>query len=320
MGWSAPAAQIFLGVVANVASLIVITVVALGLIHAVGTRRKRRLRAFFGSRRDGSARIEVVVSNIQVRPGGTVGLHTGSYYGTTITEGEYRAATRLRTVFQPRTSITSKLFTALAGQLGLQGPDVVLRSDISVSPPYTKVNHPDADLELHTDAAIREIAQVALAQPCTYVLIGGPVYNPLTAYVVQRQAGIRGTIQMVPRRASDGTPTWCAVVCGEEDRPFERREDQAADGTPFYTELFYIQKIKNFGNCPAVFLCVGSTIAATSAAVEMLTSWPRLFGKFGLDDFSVLFQLETSDRAAFADPDHRPARFNVRQLWPPDVM
>jgi hypothetical protein len=314
---SSPGGQIALGILANILSVIVITVLALGLVSFAGLTVRRRLHRFLGGAPGWSGQVEIIVSNIQVRARGAIGVvfNQVGFVGTTITEAEYQAAEALKAKFEARPQIA--LFKAIASQLGLQGAKPSTHCQISISPKYVDSHRPGLEPTVLNELELDAAAQAVLDQPLTFIVLGGTLHNVLTAYILKKMESVRGFITFDVENDADGRCTLVARICGEPGIPhFTRNVGHSKSGEPLYTEYFFVQKIKNFGRSHAtVFLCFGSCTAATAAAVETLADWRGLETRYSAHEFSILYHLETSDREIASGSKHRPAVFNYHQIW-----
>src|SRR5690349_18038716 len=137
---NSPAAQILLGMMANLLCLLATGVIGVALISPWAAGRLRRpLRRFFGLYGDRKRiRVQIKLSNINVMPKGTVSVTpiTFGFDGSTITESEYFHALKVAATINSRP--LHRALRTLAQENGLIAePPVVC--DISASPGYWDV-------------------------------------------------------------------------------------------------------------------------------------------------------------------------------------
>jgi hypothetical protein len=315
--WGSPWGQILLGIVANVVSLIVVTLAAVWLTRMF-SRRRRRLTGFFASGKHWSRDVRIMMSNIYLAtPGATSATPAGlGFSGATMTLGEQIYAQRLVDAIEGRPS--TRLLSALGDQIGLDGAAGKVRCRLSVSPllvdgaPFPDPRHVD-------DGVIgAELAEV-LRRGDTLVLVGGVVFNTLTRYVL-RQRGDQSwfAFESGPEAAADSSKRALRASANGSDVTFTCRKSEV-DGVEVFTEYFFVQKVTGFGtDHSTIFICAGTSTAATVAAVEMLTEWEPLQAEFGDGSFAVLCSLETSKRKPWQLGDElKPDVWRVTRVWTP---
>ncbi|HZN70972.1 MAG TPA: hypothetical protein VFC00_04710 [Micromonosporaceae bacterium] len=309
-------------------------VLSLAIAFVVYPRWWRRpVRAFFdlGGR---TGTVQIKLSCLYVNPEGARGITAvlRGFNGPAITEGEYRAALGLANEIQARPlSAFVEMIGAHFWRRELSPP---LRCDISLSParPADASMPPDHDKdgtggEIPPEHWIHAAAHKVFGTGGTFVLVGAPVYNVLSDYVlrtVDTHAEFkfyrvpigcgdyeRGIVVRHGHQRGGGT----GYVVEAYPRREAREPGEAGDRIR-YTEYFIVQKISGvrIGERRAtIFVCAGNSTAATVKAVEKLTNWRTLPSQ---GDFALLYQLQTYDRELIGDPNFRAEE--VRPMWPTD--
>jgi hypothetical protein len=323
LNWGSAPGQLIVGIVANVASILLVTTAAVLLLSVV-SRRRRRLHKFFAGGRHWGGDVRIMMSNIFLSvPSGKGTPVDMGFSGATMTLGEQIHAQRLVEAVEGRPA--TRLLVALADQIGLDGTAGSLRCKLSVSPlrvdgaaTMARGIPDDAD-----DGAIgRELAEV-LRRGETLVLVGGVVFNTLTRYVMGRSGeqswfSFEAEVDPATGIAKRSLRAEASGPDGPQDAVFTCVTSEAG-GQEVYTEYFFVQKVTDFGpDHSTIFICAGTSTAATVAAVEELTDWESLRGEFGDGAFAVLHRLETSKRKPWQLGDElRPDVWNVTRVWTP---
>jgi hypothetical protein len=309
-----PAGQVLFGMVANMLCIVVTGLVGVALINPwVGGRLRRPLRRFFGLHNDRKrSRVQIKLSNINVRPKGTVSVTpvTFGFSGSAITEAEYVRALKLAGVVNSKP--LHRALRTLAQENGLPIAEPPVFCDISVSPGYSDIPGvpvPFTQIDTAWKDRLRDDIKRMFDAGGTYVLVGSPVCNTLVDYVLREFPESRFEFT----RHRDGYhPTG-------EDR-FERgltfrrripdhvmRSEHLDAPEPYYVEYFALQKFRRAQpNELTVFVCAGISTAATVAAVDLLADWPTLRKQFGDEPFAAMYELKTSKRELSSEDHERP--------------
>src|SRR5262249_27588718 len=220
-----------------------------------------------------------------VVPGGAVGATatTVGYYGSALNEVEYRGALDLAGAIQ--TKPLRQLFQALANQTGTDGVARPVLCRIGVSTPYVRATGGEpadrhrqlpVDFDRDRELELLERINLELCRPGTFVLVGSPIYNVLTLYALANAGDdARFSFERLPR-GDGGFDRGIRVLRyypNGTGRTFVR--EVRDDGV--YDEYFVVQKITTWGpGKGTLFLCAGTSAAATAAALGVLTKWQRL--------------------------------------------
>jgi hypothetical protein len=270
---------------------------------------RRALHAFFGVTRPSRSAIRVRLSCINVVPGGARATDriAGGFVGPAMSEQEYRLALRLTRVVQRRPMV--RALSALMESTRSAGTEPVV-CKIGSSPPYEG----EAPVEFESDAELARRLRRQLAGG-TFVLIGEPMYNLLTRFVLHEApsrflfvgglepgAGPARTIQV---RNAYHTPADAV------DEDYERKVE---DGVAI--EYGVLERIVDW-NGSTIFLCAGTSTASTVAAVRELVEWRDLRTRFvagrggrrrepGVEplngSFGILYEVRVADREAVPEP------------------
>ena len=282
-------------VVSNVLCVLLPVILALFVYQF---RSRRRLRGFFGLSSGRGSTVQIRLSNIQIKSDGTSPSSeveiSSSLIGSALLESEYEHSLGLAARIQSRPFVGS-LFTLLElfNAPRIDGP-VTCR--IGSSPglaQFADTNDPDTALNL-------EVQRILRGQECL-ILVGSPVYNELTSYVLRHA----GPDVMAEFGESDHEPGMFASAVmvreGESDRAawprYERRLLKERDGRVVYEEYFLLQKLRDFPRKGrTVFICAGTSQAATAAALDTLSGWRSLVDEFGNRPFAIVGRVTTDDR------------------------
>jgi hypothetical protein len=282
--WQNGFGQLVIGVLSNLLFVVVLTTAGVLYVRAVLARRSRPLRRLLGvdGRKPNSVRI--LVSSINVIPGGArgaLGMRTG-FHGPVMNQNEYVSALRLAEAIQSRPA--THLLRALLDQLGLlDAAHDPIDCSISYSPQYLVAG------DGATGNVSRELDR-SLDESGVYILVGGPIYNGAVHHVLTN-LGVRTRFQF-DMPVDVETPARGIWVTGfhrnGDKKSFERLPSQDGAGADY----FILQKISKFGSgSSTVFICSGLSSMATAMAVGMLArDWERLERKFHGDDFELLYR------------------------------
>lgn len=306
------------GLVLNVAAI----ALSIGITAYVSKKRwHARVQRLFKVNRLTNSAIRLRLSRIQVIAKGTMGVIpiTKGFEGGAMTEAEYQYARELAATIQSPPLVG--LFREIAERLELKSVGIPLICDIGLSNEYSNESPEDSvDLRPGSSAASLISSQLRSGP---HVLIGSPVYNVLTQYVL-RYSKPYGFFEYLPtpdrgfnvlrfKKSEEADEHW-------QSKRFNRLvlEPNTEEPTRRYCEYFIVQKFpaNKFGSI--VFLCCGTCTAATALAVSVLDSYLRdpskfavLESQFGGDQFAVLHRVELSDR------EKAPERDTPRhQEWP----
>lgn len=316
MGSGSAISQVAWGVVANVASLFLVTAVAVILLLVL-SRRRRLMFTFFASGRHWSGKIRVMMSNIYVNvPEGSPSPQTDlGFSGATLTLGEQIYANKFVEAVEGRPA--TRLLRALADQIGLEEALGSVRCKLSVSPlrvdnvDYSQYAPQGDDGEIG-----RELAEV-LRNGDTLVLVGGVVFNTLTRYVMGR-SGDQSWFTFVSKDSEGAAIRALRAEANGSDATFTCSQ-RGGDGLETFVEYFFVQKVTGFGpDRSTIFICAGTSTAATVAALEKLTDWEALHQRFGDGAFAALYSLETSKRKPWLLGDEvKPDEWRTDLCWTP---
>jgi len=139
---------------------------------------RRHVHDFFGVRRPGRGAIRVRLSSINVTPGGSTGTETvvEGFFGPAISELEYRYALGLAHSIQLKP--IARVIRALMDS-STSGSEEPIVCDITMTEPYG--GPMPVDFACDRDLTDRLKARLRGA---TYVLVGEPLYNVMTRYVL----------------------------------------------------------------------------------------------------------------------------------------
>jgi len=317
------AEQVLSNGLADLLLAILLAGIAIGVSNASW---RRHVHDFFGVRRPGAGAIRVRLSSISVRPGGSIGTETvvEGFFGPAISELEYRYALGLAQSIQLK-PIAKVIRALMESAPGSEEPVVC---DITMTEPYT--GPMPADFAWDRDLTDRLRAKLRGA---TYVLVGEPLYNVMTRYVLSaapsRFRFLGGTPGDEGRRRSIRVQNiYHSRNSHEEDsHESEDYERQQLDNGEC-VEYAILERITNW-NGITIFICAGTSTAATVAALRHLTEWRALARRFdralyrrqardgsgdpAIGNFGILYQVRTTDVENVPDPD----RVLERWVYPP---
>lgn len=328
IGWAGDGTGLTVDVLAEVlANLVCVGTPILVALAVYYARGRRQLRRFFGITERRATAVQIRLSNLHVRPAGTLSpLRIGTgFVGPAIIAAEYRHAIELVGAIQSRPLASA--FYQLAEPLGLKAidPPVLCRVDRSLD--YV---HPDAiaDPAAHRpvdfardDELVARTLRV-LGQHSSFVLVGGPVYNLLTYYVLTH-CGDQSRVEFVESPDEPGHMGSAVKIKNfyhsGADQVFARSVIDLDDGQRIYEEYFVLQKIVDWNHTgTTIFICAGNSTAATAAALTRLTGWRGLAEEFGLDSFTTVYALRTPDRE-LATGEVAVALGRATRVWPPEI-
>lgn len=295
MFWRSILGQVFLGILVNLATVVMFALMA----AAMTSRRWRRAqRNFFGLSGHGAKQIRIRVSNLWINQGGTMGnipVRRG-FEGSAITEGEFKAGLDLSAALQTRP--LARMIRAIASQLGADSATSPITSDIAACPP-----------PMQHGAAI----ETAEAPGCL-ILIGGPVYNSLTHLVMGGDGG-RSTIVWIERGKTPDNERYFGIYvppshAGGNDADIFFPTSRQVGNSTLNDAFFVVEKLSGWGpNHTTIFICAGTGNAATTAAVAEIAQWRRLRAEFGNEPFAVVFKMVTTT------PNAYDAKARITREW-----
>jgi hypothetical protein len=237
-------------------------------------RQTRGLAHLLGA--TGDRRLLIVLPDMVVREGGTVGdYRENGFVGNVVSRREFEAAVALRDsltdplvrLLRPRTPVLP------SGRIGGSGPVE-----------GTEFCPPTADLAAMSRAADPFAHLPSQLAGRSLVLIGGPVYNHLTALGFRHPAA-----QAVPEQQGDGGEWGLRVRTGPLAGQFFAGRGSAPD-----TEIATIQSFAADAGGPRVTVCAGSSDVATQAGVMfLLANWRRIARKCRRRPYAFLLHVDT---------------------------
>lgn len=317
-------ANLLSDVASNALCLGVPLLVAFAAYHL---RPRRRLRRFFGLTERRGATVHIWMSNIFVKPAGTLSpLRIGrGFIGSAIIAAEYQYALALAAAIQSRPFVGAAY--ALLEQLGVKALDLPVSCRIGPSLDYVQVPHQRVDehrpVDFDADQAMVAAIRRVLATHESTVLAGSPVYNVLTHYVLGN-CGDQTRVRFVEAHGEPGHLASGIEILGFHrsgaSHVFERRLTEGGDGTVIHEEYFVLQKITNWnGTGTAIFVCAGTCTAATAAALAKLSNWRSMAAEFGMGPFAVVYAVRTADREMPGSTDEPATPWTVARIWPPEL-
>jgi hypothetical protein len=305
------AREVFIEALADgiVVGAIVALIYSLG---ALGWRRKAR--RFFNLGRGTDGRLRVLVSSVFVRKGGTLALEsvTEGFSGYALIGSEYDYVQRLAQAIE--TKPFGQFLGAIAQRLSEDKASPPIVVEVSGSPGYV-----EGDAIQRPDATISSL----LTSRNSVVLVGNALYNSSVEYFLTH-AGKQSHFTFFRPDPSEGTD----IPYGIAARPYgeagdtaefhrHRVADQSSPHVGLYCEYAFLQRAPSSDQWPAtVFVCAGTSTAATTAAIEQLGNWRALLSRFGTRPFGVLLEVYTPMREL--EPvisGRRPDRWHVREVW-----
>lgn len=316
----------------NVLANLIFVVLTLLLAAALYAARGRRpLRAFFGIGHGRRSVVQAWLSNVPVKATGTVSIVPirGTKMVSTILAGEYEYALALSNVIQSRPFVGA--FYALLEQLGIRAiePPVNCRISPSLSL-WSQVRRPEDDpssddtqyrsVDFDTDQDLAREIERTLCSHHSSVLVGSGVYNVLTYYVLKK-SGDDVRVEFCESSYEPGYAATALKIRGYlqgVDQVFERRVDHNANQGVIYEEYFLLQKMKDWRNSGStVFICAGSSVVATAAAVYTLADYRRLLRDFGSESFAAVYKVSTVDRelATIGSDEPPNPNWKITMVW-----
>jgi hypothetical protein len=291
-------------------------------------RGRRRLRRFFGIGRGGAGVVQIRLSNLHVKPSGTLGpLRIGTgFVGSAIIAAEYEYAIELVRAIQSRP--LARVLRTLAEQFGVReiDPPVVCRIDRSLDcVPASASAAPQTHrpVDFAADAALVADIRHLLGRGRCFVLVGSPVYNVLTHYVLAN-CDDQSRVAFVQSPQEPGHEASALLIRNFHhtgaDEVFARRVTDLGGGVHAYEEYFVVQKITDWNRTgTTIFVCAGNSVSATAAALGKLANWRSLADEFGVDPFVTVYLLRTADRElTVTGADGSAGLGSVTRVWPPE--
>jgi hypothetical protein len=298
-------------IVSNVLCVLLPVLVALLLYQF---RARRRLRGFFGLAAGRGSTVQIRLSNIQIKSDGTlseVKINT-SMIGSALLESEYEHSLRLASTIQSRPFVGS-LFTLLE-LFNAPRIDAPVTCRIGSSPGRAQF----ADATDSDSALLTEVQRIMQGQDCL-ILAGSQVYNVLTRYALEH-AGSDARVAFSEAKKEPGQSA-SAFLAKEGDsihtawRRFDRGPVEERDDREVYVEYFLLQKLCDFPRKGrTVFICAGTSQAATAAALDSLSDWRSLFQMFKNGPFAMVYSVITDDRE-LARPGSAPSFGKPTREW-----
>lgn len=225
---------------------------------------RRRIRSFFGVDPDNGS-LPIFLSNINVQPLGTKGTSqiVRGYTGAAITEIEYLAALQFASSVETRPSM--RALQSLDRSKIVRPVEPIICA-IQVSP-----NVDQLGLNADVFAFIRE-----KTGNTSVLIVGAPIYNTLSWHLMTN----------LPSRYEFTRDEGHGISYLDKHQAAHpnKRTDPGGGGS---CEEFYIVERLNLpvardgrGLPRYVFICAGTCSAATAAAVQRLTEWRALRGKY----------------------------------------
>jgi hypothetical protein len=316
-GW-----DVLSNVVANLACVAVPLVVAL-IVYRM--RGRRRLRRFYGITAGRRALVQIRLSNIRIKRDGTISAVPlpQTSIPSALLAGEYGYALRLASVVRSR-PLVGPIYAVLE-QFGIRGMDAPMECDIRPSVARTASledstgGAPDFDID---DETFTTVSRVLTSGDC-FVLVGSPVYNLMTHCALVGR-GEEALVHFVASEAEPEVYATAITVRRQGSSPelrFERRRiANASGGGHTFEEYFLLQKISrwagaNRGSGGTIFICAGTSAAATAAALETLSQWERLFRDHGWQPFAIVCSVRTEDRELSDLDVLQPPAWHIAPVW-----
>jgi hypothetical protein len=295
---------------------------ALGLYHFRG---QRRLRAFFGIGDGRRGMVQIWLSNVQVKETGTVSAVPirATLTVSAILAGEYRYALTLAGTIQSRPFIGA--LYALLEQLGVRTIEPPVNCQISPSLSYIRrpaISTDDAapyqPVDFDTDDTLVAEIERALRTHTSFVLVGSQVYNVLTYYALTHCRD-EARVEFSESTQEPGYQATALKVKGylkRSEHIFERRAVHDPDEGYLYEEYFVVQKLRNWPKAgTTMFLCAGTSTAATAAALQTLADWKRLLRDFGTEPFAAVYCVRTDDRELPGTDYESSPNWSMSRVW-----
>lgn len=280
-----------------VADLALAAILGAAAVTLSGLVWRRNVHDFFGVRPDRN-RIAVRLSSFQVlRCAGTEEV-VEPFTGPAMSELEYRYALGLAQ------SVQMKPITRLLRAIR-EAPSTASHEPLVCDIRMSEGHDLPTPVDFDNDPDLRERLGARLRDG-TFVLIGEPLYNLMTGYVMN--AGPSRFRFTGGRPSDEGKRRTIRVknFYHHDDRPVhqDHERERLADGLSI--EYAILERITNW-NGATVFICAGTSTGATVAALRELTRWRDLADRFerlrsaaGVPhgNFGVLYQIRTLDTEA----------------------
>lgn len=295
---------------ANIATALIVGVLGVALVKR---GKSRSMKEFFGFDPGDSLHQRIFLSTIAVEEGGTRGtsnVHVG-FHGDAITEMEYRHAYQLAALFTSRSTswVISTIF-------GVKSASERVVSVIEQSPSYRKqVRRPSGDVDYNDQDLQRQIDRYECV-----ILVGAPIYNLMTHYVMRARVGSDRVISFFEFFRGEGQYSSERGIkltskAGSEAKRFVRSDSE--DGR--VVDYFVVQKLTI--RKTKVFVCAGTCTAATAAAVDRLRQYWSEYRRFqGDHDFGYLYKVSAPGIPAEireADPESAGVEITLERSYPP---
>jgi hypothetical protein len=325
--WQTGLGQLLLGFGSNLLFVVVLTAIGLLYVRAELGRRSRPLRRLLGIGGHPSNTVRIVVSSIYVVPQGALGVlskkKTG-FYGPVMNQSEYVSAQLLRDAI--RTRPAARPLRALLDQLGLlETVHDPIDCDIVFSPQYvdgkdgkavTEVEYEPYDLS--GNGPVVERIQESLREPGVYILVGGPTYNAVVAYLMTRIPEDQAWFSFTT--SAQGEPQIVAEK-GRRGQQAYPQEWRSINAERVLVDHFILQKITGYGPAKAtVFVCAGLSSLGTAVAVSLLASrWRQLENHFGAGGFAQVYRFDNRRDVAMpaADDVDKAMQSVTAPIWQP---
>jgi hypothetical protein len=178
-------------------------------------------------------------------------------------------------------------------------------------------------VDFNANPQLEELVTRRLRERGTILVVGSPIYNAVSAFVLQT---FRSEFAFIKEARRDPKTAEIYYVRGIRindphgaqlaDRDFMRRDDRGTNRRRSPAKLdehFIVEKFTNRGGRQGtVFICAGMGASATAAAVHLLADWSRLRRAFGDRDFALLGALRIDSAA---DRDSTRTFDDMRISW-----
>lgn len=334
--------QVWVNVISGVLAGLLGVLATAAMVGIARTVRQREVQRFFGAAR--GKRVTIRLSNIYAREGGTVPVTIvlKGFTGPTTTAAEYHYALKIADNFtsQPAPEWLVRLVRILP-----VGRQVDLRLDVKIrlSPSpigpfggqraidsYTPVD--DTEYARPDPAAVPSGTGSRLPAPVTdrisklinhegtLIVIGGPTYNAMTFYLLENCLEEHRHFTFLRHEMGESEFRRGIQVNHHHLRPDntyapERFYRSQTDDREAFVEYFILQRLPWDNGRLTVFLCAGTSTAATVAAVRQLAEWRSLERQFGRLPFAALYRLETDDKELTAVEWQSPEWWEPTLLW-----
>lgn len=289
--------------------LVVAALLLIGLVrHITGGRH---LRTFLDIPATQKGALRIYVSSMFVKasdPSATIGLNPVrvGFTGYALTEAEYSAGLSLARAF--RVPSVGRLFSTLGNFVADRPLDTLGDVVIAGSPGYVVATPRGAEV-LPPESEVRKL----LEKDAIVIAIGSPLYNSVTDFLTHNM-GPESRVRFC--RPSDPGPDQIGYTL--EVRPFGpdggygsftryRIADLQSPHHQSFVEYSVVQRIsRRQSGRPPIFICAGTSTAATVAAVSRLSKWKELHRDFANDSFCMVLEVTVRDRESteeFAQSD-----------------